>query len=141
MTAETDQLRVAFATNDNITVDGHFGSCGQFNIYSIDTDNYQKIDVRITDDEQEEDKNNARAELIRDCHLLFCASIGGPAAARVISFDIHPMKCKPVNDVFPEITEQMDLLLQRMQSNSLPPWLAKLTGQTNQLNTRFESLD
>lgn len=142
MTTETQQLQIAFATTDGVTVDGHFGSCEQFHIYSIDTDKYQKVDVRLAEAGRGEDKNEFRAGLIKDCQLLFCASIGGPAAARVIRNDIHPMKCKPVsNDVFPEITGQLDQLQQRMQSKSLPPWLAKLTGQPEQLSTRFEMME
>jgi len=108
----TQQLLIAFASTDGVTVDGHFGSCEQFDI----------------------------AELIADCHLMFCASIGGPAAARVIRAGIHPMKCKPVNETAPEITVQLSLLQERMKSGSLPPWLGKLTGQADLLSSRFESL-
>lgn len=140
MTTETKQLQVAFATMDGITVDGHFGSCEQFYIYSIDAEKYQQLDVRLATPGRGEDKNEFRAKLINDCHLLFCASIGGPAAARVIRNDIHPMKCKPVGDVFPAMTEQLDQLLDRMQSKLLPPWLAKLTGQPDLLNTRFDAM-
>ncbi len=141
MTTETQKLQIAFATTDGITVDGHFGSCEQFYIYDIDADSYQKIDVRQAASGRGVDKNAIRADLINDCQLLFCASIGGPAAARVIRSDIHPMKCKPVNDSFPAITEQLEQLQQRMQSKSLPPWLAKLTGQADQLSTRFEMME
>jgi nitrogen fixation protein NifX len=140
MTIETQQLQIAFATTDGTTVDGHFGSCEQFVIYTVDADNYQKIDTRNAESGRGIEKNAIRAETIADCHLLFCASIGGPAAARVIRADIHPMKCKPVNDTYPEITEQLEQLKSRMQSKALPPWLAKITGQAVTLNTRFEAL-
>jgi len=136
----TPQLQVAFATTDGITVDGHFGSCEQFYIYSIDSEQYQKIDVRIAEAGRGTDKNEFRAELINDCQLMFCASIGGPAAARVIRNDIHPMKCKPVGDTFPTMIDQLELLKERMQSKQLPPWLAKLTGQPDQLTGRFEAM-
>ncbi|HEY5715759.1 MAG TPA: NifB/NifX family molybdenum-iron cluster-binding protein, partial [Psychromonas sp.] len=107
----------------------------------LDADQQQKIDVRQALSGRGVDKNAQRAELIKDCHLLFCASIGGPAAARVIRSGIHPMKCKPVDDKFPAITEQLDLLQQRIQSAALPPWLAKLTGQTEQLSARFDTME
>jgi len=140
MTIETQQLQIAFATTDGVTVDGHFGSCEQFYIYTVDAESYQKLDVRIADSGRGIEKNAIRAETISDCHLLFCASIGGPAAARVIRADVHPMKCKPVNDTFPSITEQLEQLQSRMQSKALPPWLAKITGQAVTLNERFEAL-
>lgn len=141
MTTETHQLQIAFASTDGVTVDGHFGSCEQFYIYSLDAQEQQKIDVRQAQSGRGVDKNAQRAELIKDCHLMFCASIGGPAAARVIRSGIHPMKCKPVNDAFPDISEQLDLLQQRMQSGNLPPWLAKITGQAEQLSSRFEAME
>ncbi|WP_435236724.1 NifB/NifX family molybdenum-iron cluster-binding protein [Psychromonas sp. PT13] len=134
------QLQVAFATTDGITVDGHFGSCEQFYIYRIDSEEYERIDVRKAEAGRGTDKNEFRAELINDCQLMFCASIGGPAAARVIRNNIHPMKCKPVGETFPTMTEQLELLKERMQSKQLPPWLAKLTGQPDQLSGRFETL-
>jgi len=140
MTIETQQLQIAFATTDGVTVDGHFGSCEQFYIYTVDAESYQKLDVRKADSGRGIEKNAIRAETISDCHLLFCASIGGPAAARVIRADVHPMKCKPVNDTFPSITEQLEQLQSRMQSKALPPWLAKITGQAVTLNERFEAL-
>jgi len=141
MTTETQPLQIAFASTDGVTVDGHFGSCEQFYIYTLDAEQQQKIDVRQALSGRGVDKNAQRAELIKDCHLLFCASIGGPAAARVIRSGIHPMKCKPVDDKFPAITEQLDLLQQRIQSAALPPWLAKLTGQTEQLSARFDTME
>jgi len=139
MSTET-QLQIAFASIDGATVDGHFGSCEQFYIYTLNAQGYQKIDTRIATSGRGIEKNAQRAALIEDCHLLFCASIGGPAAARVIRSGIYPMKCKPDGDVFPEITDQLTQLQTRMKSESLPPWLAKLMGQTDRLSSRFEAL-
>jgi len=136
----TSQLQVAFATTDGITVDGHFGSCEQFYIFTIDSEQYQQIDVRKTQPGRGIGKNIIRADLINDCQLLFCASIGGPAAARVIRNDIHPMKCKPIGDKFPAMIDQLEQLKQRMKNQLLPPWLAKLTAQPNQLKARFDTL-
>lgn len=141
MTAETKKLQIAFATTDGVTVDGHFGSCEQFVIYSVDTEQQQKIDVRLAEAGRGEDKNEFRSQLIADCQLMFCASIGGPAAARVIRCGIHPMKCKPIDNIFPEISEQLNQLQQRMQNSNLPPWLAKLVGQPDHLSTRFEMME
>ncbi|GLS92510.1 dinitrogenase iron-molybdenum cofactor biosynthesis protein [Psychromonas marina] len=140
MTLETQQLQIAFVSTDGLTVDGHFGSCEQFDIYTVDAQSYQKIGVREAKSGRGIEKNAIRAEIISDCHLMFCASIGGPAAARVIRTGIHPMKCKPLNNVYPTIEEQLQQLQQRIHSESLPPWLAKLTGQTETLSSRFDAL-
>lgn len=83
------------------------------------------------------EKNAFRAQIIKDCQLMFCASIGGPAAAKVINAGIHPLKSKNT----PAILDQLSELQERVSSGSLPPWLAKLMGQPDFLNERFSSLD
>lgn len=140
MSENTQKIQVAFASTDGTTIDGHFGSCEHFFIYTVDRNSKQKVEVREALSGRGLEKNSIRTEIISDCHLLFCASIGGPAAARVIRAGIHPMKCKLVDNKAPSISEQLDLLQQRMQSESLPPWLAKLTGQANKQQTHFETL-
>jgi len=140
MTTESQLLKIAFASSDGITVDGHFGSCEQFIIYTLNEHQQQKVEVRLAKSGRGVEKNALRAETIADCHLMFCASIGGPAAARVIRTGIHPMKCKVIDGVFPSITDQLNQLQERMKSALLPPWLAKLTGQADQLHNRFDAL-
>ena len=140
MTIQTQQLQIAFVSTDGVTVDGHFGSCKQFDIYKVDANSYEKIEVRQAESGRGIEKNAIRAKIIDDCHLMFCASIGGPAAARVIRSGIYPMKCKPLQNIYPDIEEQLQLLQTRMQSESLPPWLAKLIGQPENLSNRFEAL-
>ncbi len=61
-----------------------------------------------------------RAGLLEDCHLLFCQEIGGPAAARLIRHQIHPMKAPPGTT----IQAQCDAV-SAMLAGRLPPWLAK----------------
>jgi len=133
-------LLIAFASTDGLNVDGHFGSCARFYIYRIDTDDYQEVEVREASSERGIEKNALRAQTIADCHLLFCESIGGPAAARVIRSGIYPMKCKPSKEGHATIDAQLILLKTRIQSDSLPPWLRKLTGQADELNHHFQAL-
>ena len=140
MTTETQQLKIAFASTDGVTIDGHFGSCERFEIYTVDADTYQKEGVRAAKSGEGVEKNKQRIEAIADCHLMFCASIGGTPAARVIRAGIHPMKCKPIDNIYPEIVEQLTMLQERMKADALPPWLAKITGQTESLSRRFETM-
>lgn len=137
MTTESPQLQVAFASTDGKTVDGHFGSCEKFYIYKLDAQQIEEIDVRNAEGGRGSEKNAFRAQIIKDCHLMFCASIGGPAAAKVIRAGIHPLKSKDNAT----ISEQLLALQQRVSSGALPPWLAKLMGQADLLNERFSALE
>ncbi|MDP3877207.1 MAG: nitrogen fixation protein NifX [Methylobacter sp.] len=117
-------IRIACASNDGINVDGHFGSCSQFMVYQVSADETRLIDIRNTDCRQEvEDKNLFRAELIQDCQVLYIASVGGPAAAKIVKLGIHPIKL-PAVDAIAGVLNQ----LQSVIAGTPPPWLAKVMG-------------
>jgi nitrogen fixation protein NifX len=129
-------LRVAVASNTEENLDGHFGSCPRFLIYQVGPEEIRLIDVRsaaITDDA--EDKNVARANLIKDCQIVYVQSIGGPAAAKAVRANIHPVKA-------PE-GGKANIALQRLQAvlNAPPPWLAKILGVKAQSLSRFASAE
>lgn len=116
-------LRVAVASNSEENLDGHFGSCPRFLVYQVGRDDIRLIDVRstlITDDA--DDKNVARAELIGDCQIVYVQSIGGPAAAKAVRANVHPVKVPDGG--------KARVALQRLQAvlDAPPPWLAKILG-------------
>jgi len=129
-------IRIACASNDAVNVDGHFGSCGQFMIYQVSADEARLIDIRATDIPkglEVDDKNLFRAELIRDCQVLYIASVGGPAAAKIVKLGIHPMKL-PGIEAIADIIGQ----LQAVIAGTPPPWLAKVMGIKASDRFRFE---
>jgi nitrogen fixation protein NifX len=129
-------VRIACASNDAIKVDGHFGSCSQFMVYQVSADEARLIDIRCTDipDGLEvDDKNVFRAELIQDCQVLYIASVGGPAAAKIVKLSIHPMKLSGIEAIADIIGQ-----LQTVISGTPPPWLAKVMGIEATNRFRFE---
>jgi len=129
-------VRIACASNDGLNVDGHFGSCTQFMIYQVSADEARLIDIRdtdIPDDLDVEDKNVFRAELIQDCQVLYVASVGGPAAAKIVKLGIHPMKLPGIESIA-DIIDQ----LQTVIAGTPPPWLAKVMGIEANDRFRFE---
>lgn len=125
-------LRVAVASNTEENLDGHFGSCPRFLIYQVGRDSIRLVDVRstlITDDA--DDKNVARAKLIDDCQIVYVQSIGGPAAAKAVRANVHPVKV-------PE-GGKARVILQRLQAvlDAPPPWLARILGVEAKSLSRF----
>jgi len=119
-------VRIACASNDGINVDGHFGSCSQFLVYQVSYAESRLIDIRNTEIPkglEVDDKNLFRAELIQDCQVLYIASVGGPAAAKIVKLGIHPMKLSGI-EVIVDIIAQ----LQNVIAGTPPPWLAKVMG-------------
>jgi nitrogen fixation protein NifX len=126
-------IRVACASNGGEALDGHFGSARRFLIYQVSGTEVRLIDARAVDDSGAEDKNAYRAGLIRDCQVLYVASIGGPAAAKVVKADIHPIK-----DAGGGSARDRMVALQRILADKPPPWLAKVMGQRPEERIRFE---
>ena len=125
-------LRVAVASNNAERLDGHFGSCVRFLVYQVSRGDARLIDVRSTlNTDAAEDRNVARAELIRDCDLVYVQSIGGPAAAKVVRAGVHPVR-------LPE-GGTAAAALARLQAtmDAPPPWLAKVMGVTAASLERF----
>lgn len=128
-------IRVACASNHDTRIDGHFGSCARFLIYQVSDTESRLIDIRAAGmAPEEEDKNAWRAELIKDCQLLYTVSIGGPAAAKVVRAGLHPVKL-PGGGEAREIMAR----LQDVIGHNPPPWLAKVMGYKAEERVRFLS--
>ena len=128
-----DSIRVACASNTGELLDGHFGSAKRFLVYQVAASENRLIDVRVADDAEADDKNGYRAGLIADCQVLYVASIGGPAAAKVVKADVHPIKNPKGGSARGRI-----LALQQVLASNAPPWLAKAMGQAPEERIRFE---
>jgi nitrogen fixation protein NifX len=128
-------IRVALASNSGDNLDGHFGSCLRYLVYQVAADESRLVDIRSAlEADFAEDRNAFRVELIKDCHLLYVVSVGGPAAAKIIRADIYPMKKIEGGPAIEVLLE-----LQRMIGGSRPPWLAKILGVPNAERFRYYS--
>ncbi|KAF7600414.1 MAG: dinitrogenase iron-molybdenum cofactor biosynthesis protein [Candidatus Dactylopiibacterium carminicum] len=116
-------IRLACASNAGEMLDGHFGSCERFLVYQVSATEMRLIELRSTlEAEYAEDKNLARAELIADCDVLYVQSIGGPAAAKVIRANVHPVKIPTSGPARDSVARLQRSLV------SPPPWLARVMG-------------
>ncbi|WP_020159866.1 MULTISPECIES: dinitrogenase iron-molybdenum cofactor biosynthesis protein [Methylobacter] len=127
-----ESIRVAIGSNSGALLNGHFGSCIRFLVYQLSRTECKLVDIRSTiEADSAEDKNLFRANLIKDCHVLFVQSIGGPAAAKVIRADIYPIK-------EPEVVEALDKLKEFQKVfDAPPPWFAKVLGRSAEERVRF----
>jgi nitrogen fixation protein NifX len=131
-----ESIRVGVASNSGELLNGHFGSCIRFLVYQLSRDECRLIDIRSTvEADNSDDRNLFRVNLVRDCHVLFMQSIGGPAAAKVIRADIYPIKIPDVIDAI----EQLKTFQQVFDAP--PPWMAKVLGRTAEERKRFLSHD
>ncbi len=131
-----ESIRIAIASNTGNLLNGHFGSCIRFLVYQLSRNDIRLVDIRSTiEADDAEDRNQFRAELIKDCQILFVQSIGGPAAAKVIRADIYPIKEPEVIDAVEKLTEFQKVF------DAPPPWMAKILGKTAEERKRFNYED
>jgi nitrogen fixation protein NifX len=130
--AEGGHMKVAFATQDLRTLDAHFAGARNLVIYDVTAAGHHlveavRFDASSNEDgvhaDEHEDRITPRIEALAGCALLFVLAIGGPAAARVVSRKIHPIKL-PRPEPIAEILDR----IQAMLNGSPPPWLRKAIG-------------
>lgn len=131
-----NSVRIACASDDAIHVNGHFGNCAWFMVYQVNADEARLIDIRtaeIPDGLVVDDKNVFRAEQLQDCKVVYVASVGGPAAAKIVRLGIHPMRLEAIASLADVIAQ-----LQTVMAGSPPPWLAKAMGIEASERFKFE---
>jgi nitrogen fixation protein NifX len=116
-------LRVAFATKDMIEVNAHFGGAKEFVVYNVSKEGYEVSEVIKTDTSEleDDDKTDFRVRALKGVNIMYCESIGGTAAAKVIRAGIHPMK---VNEPTP-IENILNTLVTMINGNP-PPWVKNI---------------
>lgn len=128
-------LSAALASNSGENLDGHFGSCLRYLIYQVSDSEIRLVDIRSAlEADYAEDRNAFRANLIKDCQVLYAVSIGGPVTCKVIRADVWPMKKTeggPAGDVLQGVQVAMQ--------GTPPPWPAKIMGVTHEKRLKFYS--
>lgn len=119
-------IRIACGSDDAIHANGNFANCAWFMVYQVSADEARLVDIRgteIPDGVKVEDKNVYRSDMLEDCKVVYVASLGGPAAAKLVKLGIHPMKLATAESLANIVNQ-----LQQVMAGSPPPWLAKAMG-------------
>lgn len=117
-------MKVAFATDDGVRVNAHFGQSSMFAIYHVTRSGSELHELRRIPDiaaQDESGKIDMRIQAVEDCTLIFIMQIGASAAAKVTRRKIMPVKV-PFGS---PIEEQVKRLTEMLQGKP-PMWLAKV---------------
>lgn len=126
-------MKVAFATKDMEEINAHFGGAREFVVYNVSKDGFSLCEVIKTDTTgiEEEDKTDFRVRALKGISIMYCESIGGTAAAKVIRAGIHPMK---VNE--PTLIEDILKSLVAMINSNPPPWIKRIIHMQTEHDVR-----
>jgi len=122
-TTMQNAIKVAFATKDMQTVNAHFGGAKEFVVYKVSKDGFEMSEVVKTDTSEMEgdDKTDFKVKELNGVNIMYCESIGGTAAAKVIRGGINPMKIGDDNTIEGILKE-----LVKMLNGNPPPWVKKI---------------
>ena len=120
-------MKIAFTITDGHTINQHFGTTPCFYIWEVGPKNAECVKKvhTPTSSLDEEDRITSRADAIADCTIVYTMQIGGPAAAKLVSRRIHPMKTTMETPIVEVVGK-----LQSVLNDRPPPWLRKAMGQT-----------
>lgn len=127
-------MRVAFTTSDMKNVNAHFAGAKTIAVYEVSQDDSRFIEALQFDNKSTEEgkhgddgeeRINARIRSLEGCALLFVKAIGGPAAAKVVRANVHPIKLPQEESIADVIAR-----VQGMMKGNPPPWLRKIMLQT-----------
>ena len=137
-------MKIAFATQDSVHINAHFGWARQLDLYEVDTTGYTFLEVLTFGGDLKEDGNEDKLEpkvkALQNCSIVYVSAIGGSAAARLIRKNITPIKAESGAD---EIEAVLARLVQTLKG-SPPPWLRKALLQSQPVQTfedNFETVE
>jgi len=118
-----NSIKVAFASKDMQTINAHFGGAKEFVVYDVSKDSFELNGVVKTDtsDLNGDDKTDFKVKALSGVNIMYCESIGGTAAAKVIRSGIHPMKVQE-----PTLIESVLNELVQMINGNPPPWIKRI---------------
>lgn len=128
-------IKVAFATKDLETINAHFGGAREFVVYKVSPDGFEVDGVVKTDTSElkGDEKTEYKVKALGGINIMYCESIGGTAAAKVIRAGINPMKVqepRKIEDVLKELVV--------MINDNPPPWIKRVMNIETTEDPRLE---
>lgn len=130
-----NSMKVAFATKDLESINAHFGGAKEFVVYNVSKEGFEVNGVIKTDTSslQGDEKTEYKVKALKGVNLMYCESIGGTAAAKVIRAGINPMKVqepRKIEDVLKELVV--------MLNDNPPPWIKQIMNIETTEDPRLE---
>lgn len=118
-----NSMKVAFATKDMETINAHFGGAKEFVVYNVSADGFEVDGVIKTDTSniQGDEKTEFKVKALEGVNIMYCESIGGTAAAKVIRAGMNPMKVQEPRKIKDVLAELITMI-----NDNPPPWIKRI---------------
>ena len=97
-------LRVAFASDDRITVNQHFGAAQGFAIFALDGERSQLVEVAGFPPESmdgNESKLAAKIAALKGCAAVYCLAAGASAVRQLLAAGVQPLRLDDGSEIDP----------------------------------------
>lgn len=130
-----NSMKVAFATKDLELINAHFGGAKEFVVYNVSKEGFEVNGVIKTDTSslQGDEKTEYKVKALKGANLMYCESIGGTAAAKVIRAGINPMKVQEPRKIEDVLNELVVML-----NDNPPPWIKQIMNIETTEDPRLE---
>jgi nitrogen fixation protein NifX len=101
-------LRVAFASDDRLMVNQHFGAAGGFAIFALDGERSQLVEVAEFPPETmdgNENKLPAKIAALAGCAAVYCLAAGASAVKQLLAAGIQPIRLDDGTEIEPLLKE------------------------------------
>lgn len=134
-------LRVAFASNDRMKVNQHFGAAEGFAIYDIGTDSSALVAVGEFPEEAmdgNESKLASKVDFLTGCVAVYVQAIGASAIKQLLSKGVQPIRVADSDD----ITELIQDISGAMKEGGVP-WIDRALAQQTKAaaSGRFDEME
>ena len=130
-------LKVAFASDDRVAVNQHFGTAVGFAIYALDGERAKLVQVAEFAEEAMDGNDNkidVKVEALAGCAAVYCLAVGASAVRRLLAGGIKPIR---INDAT-AIEALLNQLRAAIRGGGIP-WLDKLLKR-DAAGNRFERM-
>ncbi|MGE4419188.1 MAG: nitrogen fixation protein NifX [Sulfurimonas sp.] len=129
-----NSIKVAFASNDMQKINAHFGGAKEFYVYGVSKEGFQLEGIVKTDtsDLEGDDKTDFKVKALNGVNIMYCESIGGTAAAKVIRSGMHPMKVEQESQIEDVLKELVTMI-----NTNPPPWIKRIMHVENSEDVRL----
>lgn len=135
-------LLIAFASSDRHQVNQHFGAAEAFVIYRISDSQHHLMEVMEysgsdIQKDHNEDKLQAKIELLKECSAVYCTAIGTSAIKKLMANGVQAIR---VDEGL--LIETLIRQLQRFWHSQPPTWLQRALRQKQQASEqdRFDRM-
>ncbi|HZV55490.1 MAG TPA: NifB/NifX family molybdenum-iron cluster-binding protein, partial [Rhodocyclaceae bacterium] len=131
-------LQVAFATDDRVRVNQHFGASVGFAIFALDGERAKLVSVAEFADDTTMDGNDnklpTKIATLKGCAAVYCLAVGGSAVRQLIAAGVQPIRLEEETNI-----ERLLGELQKAVRDGGVPWVEKALGRDKD-NGRFDRM-